>query len=77
MKQEGKITALNQLSVYDVDIFQDILTTFAHYLPVSYPSRGTTDLDLRVAKSYRIVADHLRTAVFLVHEGLTPSNEGR
>jgi alanyl-tRNA synthetase len=28
-------------------------------------------------KSYRVVADHLRASALLLHEGLTPSNEGR
>ena len=40
-----------------------------------YPGIISTNLDEVLAKSYRIVADHLRTAIVLVDEGLTPSNE--
>ncbi len=77
MKQEWTIKALNELSVYEIDIFKDILGSLEKYLPHAYPKAVKTDLDKVVAKSYRIVSDHLRTGIFLINEWLTPSNEGR
>jgi len=77
MKQEWTIKALNELSVYEIDIFQDILKTLEKHLPHGYPKEVKTDMDEVIAKGYRVVADHIRTAIFLVDEGLTPSNEGK
>ena len=63
--------------MYEIDIFQDILKTLEKHLPHGYPKEVKTDMDEVIAKGYRVVADHIRTAIFLVDEGLTPSNEGK
>ena len=76
-KQKGEIKAINELSVYNIDIFQDILAAIGSFMSHTYPVSATTDLDKLLLQSYRIVADHLRTAIFLIDEGLTPSNEWR
>jgi len=77
MKTEGKIEKLSDLSVYNIDIFQDILGAIAAKMHHEYPQIIRTDLDVELARSYRIVADHLSTAIFLIHEWLTPTNEWR
>ncbi len=68
MKENGGIEKLSDLSVYDIDIFQDMLQVLSTFLVHPYPSRATTDLDIHVATSYRIIADHVRSAIMLVDE---------
>lgn len=64
MKREGTISALSELSVYDVDVFGGVMDILV--------KQG-----IEVVTHRRIVADHLRTALWLIEEGLVPSNEGR
>ncbi|MGD9299631.1 MAG: alanine--tRNA ligase, partial [Thiohalocapsa sp.] len=54
-------------SNYDIDLFQTLIRAAAH-------ATGCTDL---AAKSLRVIADHIRSAAFLVVDGVTPGNEGR
>lgn len=56
-------------SNYDTDLFRALIDAVAHGL-----SRGPTD---ETRASYRVIADHLRAASFLVADGVLPSNEGR
>lgn len=55
-------------SVYETDVFSSLLDIVVKYVWPSY---------LGNERRYRIVADHLRTAFFLVKDGILPSNEGR
>ncbi|GHU73764.1 alanine--tRNA ligase [Clostridia bacterium] len=57
-------------SVYETDLFVDILDSIAELTGKVYGSDDET------AKSFRIVADHTRTAVFMIGDprGVTPSN---
>ncbi len=52
---------------YDIDLFQDLIKAAASVL-------SCKDLHHSALK---VIADHLRTSVFLIAEGLVPSNEGR
>ncbi|MEY1661619.1 alanine--tRNA ligase [Isoalcanivorax beigongshangi] len=54
-------------SNYEIDLFQALLRAAA-------AATGTTDLE---AKSLRVIADHIRSASFLIADGVIPSNEGR
>ncbi|WP_137043992.1 alanine--tRNA ligase [Pseudolabrys sp. FHR47] len=56
-------------SNYDTDLFRALIDAVAHGL-----SRGPTE---ETRASYRVIADHLRAASFLVADGVLPSNEGR
>lgn len=69
----------DHMSVYGIDIFQTFFENLATYSTQPYTAENDTNTDLHktVIASYRIVADHLRTSIFLVNEWLTPSNEGR
>ncbi|MEH6559100.1 MAG: alanine--tRNA ligase [Oceanicoccus sp.] len=54
-------------SNYEIDLFQNLLNAAAKVLGVN----DTTDTSLRV------IVDHIRSCVFLVVDGVLPSNEGR
>ena len=52
---------------YDTDLFQPMIVKAAEVLGVS---------DLQIP-SLKVIADHLRSSVFLICDGVLPSNEGR
>jgi alanyl-tRNA synthetase len=54
-------------SNYDIDLFQTLIRAAAE-------ATGCADLG---SKSLRVIADHIRSAAFLVVDGVTPGNEGR
>jgi alanyl-tRNA synthetase len=54
-------------SNYDIDLFR-------HLIDAAAEATGCTD---RNNKSLRVIADHIRSAAFLVVDGVTPGNEGR
>ncbi|MGE5496232.1 MAG: alanine--tRNA ligase [Burkholderiales bacterium] len=60
----------NKTSVYDTDLFVDVLARIA-----KLSGKGYRD-DFETTKAFRIIADHVRTAVFILgdEKGVTPSN---
>src|SRR5699024_1248939 len=54
-------------SNYEIDLFQNLLKAAA----------GATGCDDLENKSLRVIADHIRSASFLITDGVVPSNEGR
>src|SRR3984885_11233435 len=60
-----------KISNYDTDLLRPIVHRAAEMLGVTYGDDARTDVALRIN------ADHVRAAAFLVHDGVTPSNEGR
>lgn len=52
---------------YEIDLFQALIRKAASLL-------NTTDL---TNPSLKVIADHIRAAVFLIADGVVPSNEGR
>ncbi len=58
-------------SIFEVDTIRKILDTAADMAKVDYGKERNTDISLRV------VTDHIRSTVFLVSDGVLPSNEGR
>ncbi len=71
MGLERTICVLNgKKSVYDTDLFADILGKIAELSGKSYGS------DEETTKAFRIVADHMRTATFILGDdrGVSPSN---
>lgn len=54
---------------YDTDVFKALINA-----SVELTHRPATDL---ASFSHRIIADHLRSAGFLIADGILPSNEGR
>ncbi len=58
-------------SNYDTDLFTPLLTKAA---ALSNKKYGANDAE---SASMRVIADHARTAAFLIADGVQPSNEGR
>ncbi|MGA9172786.1 MAG: alanine--tRNA ligase, partial [Thermoactinomyces sp.] len=56
---------------YDTDLFQPIIQATCEKAGVKYGVDRETDIALKV------IADHIRTIVFAVADGVLPSNEGR
>ncbi len=56
---------------YDTDLFQSIIEGIAKVAGKAYDRNSET------AVSYRVIADHSRSATFLIGDGVLPSNEGR
>src|SRR6202161_3280783 len=60
-----------KLSNYETDLLRPIIHRAAEMFGVAYGDDPRTDVALRIN------ADHVRAAAFLIHDGVTPSNEGR
>ncbi|QPJ63588.1 MAG: alanine--tRNA ligase [Candidatus Nitronauta litoralis] len=68
-----RLTAVvqNQPSNYDCDLMMGIITSIAKVTGTPY------DPKLESGVSQRVIADHARSAAFLISDGVLPSNEGR
>lgn len=58
-------------SIFEVDTIRKILDSAADMVGVTYGKDKQTDISLRV------ITDHIRSTVFMVSDGILPSNEGR
>lgn len=56
---------------YDTDLMMSIITEAAHITGKEYGRQDKVDVSLRV------LTDHARASVFLISDGIIPSNEGR
>lgn len=61
----------NVFSNYDTDLFVPLIKDIESKTGVCYGQAPETDVSMRV------IADHLRSGVFLLTDGVVPSNEGR
>ncbi len=62
----------NKETVYETDVFRDIIARVEEVSGKKYGARdGAIDMAIRV------VAEHTRACVFLITDGVMPSNEGR
>ena len=58
-------------SIFDIDTYKELLDKIKELTKV------TVKMDDKVATSVKIIADHIRSIVFLTADGVLPSNEGR
>ena len=68
-----RLTALIQgvETNFDTDLFKPIINQIENISSVAYHSSEQSDVAIRV------IADHVRASVFLISDGVLPSNEGR
>jgi alanyl-tRNA synthetase len=64
-------TLQGKTSNFDSDLFEPVIKDISSLSNVKYGSLHETDVSIRV------IADHIRATIFLLSEGLVPSNEGR
>jgi alanyl-tRNA synthetase len=55
-------------TLYETDLFMPVITQIEALTHTQYNAH---------IKAYRVVMDHIRASVFLIADGVTPSNEGR
>ncbi len=58
-------------NLFEVDTVRSILDTVCKIADKTYGNGGDTDVSIRV------VTDHIRSATFMISDGVIPSNEGR
>ena len=58
-------------NLFEVDTIQNIMTHISRIASVTYKQNAATDISLRV------ITDHIRSASFMIGDGVLPSNEGR
>ena len=58
-------------SNYGIDVFAPIFATLADVL------KRNSDIDVLATPSCRVIADHVRSAAFLIGDGILPDREGR
>jgi alanyl-tRNA synthetase len=56
-------------SVYDTDLFDGIIRTIKDVSEKDYEAEGVTGI------SMRIIADHIRSAVMIINDGVEPANK--
>jgi len=63
----------NKNSNYDTDLFMPIIDRLGDITGRKY----TSQLNNKIDNAFRVVSDHIRTLLFAITDGATPSNEGR
>ena len=58
-------------NLFEVDTIRKILDTVCEIAGISYGAGGDRDV------SVRVITDHIRSATFMISDGVIPSNEGR
>ncbi|WP_066284168.1 MULTISPECIES: alanine--tRNA ligase [Arsenophonus] len=61
----------NVHSNYEIDIFRELIASISKLIMLSDFNNNSSN------KSLRVIADHIRSSVFLISDGVFPSNEGR
>jgi alanyl-tRNA synthetase len=65
------------ISNYDTDLFQSLTRRAAELTGTSLQSELDKEARSCSAASLRVIADHARSATFLISDGVMPANEGR
>jgi alanyl-tRNA synthetase len=62
--------ANNEPDVFNIDVFSHIITAIEDYTGCSYQ-------DPKSQAAFRVIADHIRAATFMVSDGLVPGNKAQ
>src|SRR5689334_76064 len=65
------------ISNYDTDLFTPLIKRAAELTGASLKKELDKEAHTKSAASLRVIADHSRAAMFLISDGVLPSNEGR
>ena len=65
------------ISNYDTDLFVPLIARAAELTGTSLKKELEKEAHVKTAASLRVIADHARSATFLISDGVLPSNEGR
>jgi alanyl-tRNA synthetase len=74
-----RVTAVLQgvISNYDTDLFTPLIKKAAELTGTTLTRELEKEAKAKSAASLRVIADHARSATFLISDGVLPSNEGR
>ncbi len=64
-------------SMYETDLFTDIIAAMPRVAPASSPRRADARNDTESIVRKNIIADHARAVTFLINDGVFPSNTDR
>ncbi|MEK7132752.1 MAG: alanine--tRNA ligase-related protein [Patescibacteria group bacterium] len=62
----------NNPDIFQTDIFEGVAELLEHYA-----DKGKTYTNSLYTKSFRIIADHIRASIFMIADGVRPSNTDR
>ncbi len=65
------------ISIYETDLFAPLIKRAAELTGTSLAKELQKEARAKSAASLRVIADHSRSATFLISDGVLPSNEGR
>ena len=65
------------VSIFDTDLFTPLIRRAAELTGASLKKELAKEAHTKSAASLRVIADHSRSATFLISDGVLPSNEGR
>ena len=66
----------NVPTVFDTDLFDTIIDRIVMHKPGGVPPKDSFVYEKHI-KNIRIIADHIKSAVFLISDGVLPSNTGQ
>jgi alanyl-tRNA synthetase len=69
--------AQSRLSIFDTDLFIPLMKRAAELCGLDLQQEEKAEEGKATAGSLRVIADHSRSATFLISDGVIPSNEGR
>jgi alanyl-tRNA synthetase len=74
-----RVTAVLQgvISNYETDLFTPLIKRAAELTGTSLKKELDKEAHTKSAASLRVIADHARSATFLISDGVLPANEGR
>jgi alanyl-tRNA synthetase len=67
----------SRLSIFDTDLFIPLMKRAADLCGLDLQKEEKAEEARATADSLRVIADHSRSATFLISDGVVPSNEGR
>ena len=69
-------------TIFETDLFEGIIKTIEKYTQLSYPPYIKKESEFNkkekeITRRFRIITDHIRASLFLISDGVIPSNEWR